>query len=40
MLAISVLEALKEAVAAARPGAVRLEAPATAEHVLKALKGG
>ncbi|WP_341911003.1 xanthine dehydrogenase molybdopterin binding subunit [Polaromonas sp. YR568] len=39
MLAISVLEALKEAVAAARPGAVRLEAPATAEHVLKALKG-
>lgn len=38
MLAISVLEALKEAVAAARPGAVRLEAPATAEHVLKALK--
>jgi xanthine dehydrogenase large subunit len=39
MLAISVLEALKEAVATARPGAVRLEAPATAEHVLKALKG-
>ena len=39
MLAISVLEALKEAIAAARPGAVRLEAPATAEHVLKALKG-
>ncbi len=39
MLAISVLEALKEAVAAARPGAVRLVAPATAEHVLKALKG-
>ncbi|WP_176491262.1 xanthine dehydrogenase molybdopterin binding subunit [Polaromonas sp. AET17H-212] len=38
MLAISVLEALKEAVAAARPGAVRLESPATAEHVLKALK--
>jgi len=39
MLAISVLEALKEAVAAARPGAVSLVAPATAEHVLKALKG-
>ena len=39
MLAISVLEALKEAVAAARPGPVRLEAPATAEHVLEALKG-
>jgi xanthine dehydrogenase large subunit len=37
MLAISVLEALKEAIAAARPGAVRLEAPATAENVLKAL---
>ncbi|MDI1239828.1 MAG: xanthine dehydrogenase molybdopterin binding subunit [Polaromonas sp.] len=39
MLAISVLEALKEAVAAARPGAVNLEAPATAEHVLRALQG-
>ncbi len=38
MLAISVLEAFKEAIAAARPGGVRLEAPATAEHVLKALK--
>jgi xanthine dehydrogenase large subunit len=38
MLAISVLEALKEAIAAARPGQVRLEAPATAENVLKALK--
>ena len=38
MLAISVLEALKEAVAAARPGAVRLDAPATAENVLRALK--
>ncbi|MES2242746.1 MAG: xanthine dehydrogenase molybdopterin binding subunit [Pseudomonadota bacterium] len=37
MLAISVLEALKEAIAAARPGPVRLEAPATAEHVLKAI---
>ena len=37
MLAISVLEAFKEAIAAARPGPVRLEAPATAEHVLKAL---
>ncbi|GAB3471674.1 xanthine dehydrogenase molybdopterin binding subunit [Polaromonas eurypsychrophila] len=38
MLAISVLEALKEAVAAARPGEVRLDAPATAENVLRALK--
>ena len=38
MLAISVLEALKEAIAAARPGKVRLEAPATAENVLRALK--
>lgn len=39
MLAISVLEALKDAVAAARAGAVRLDAPATAENVLRALKG-
>jgi xanthine dehydrogenase large subunit len=38
MLAISVLEALKEAVAAARPGPVQLQAPATAEHVLAALR--
>lgn len=38
MLAISVLEALKEAVAAAREGAVRLDAPATAENVLAALR--
>ena len=38
MLAISVLEALKEAVAAARPDAPRLDAPATAENVLRALK--
>ena len=38
MLAISVLEALKEAVAAARAGAVWLDAPATAENVLRALK--
>ncbi|WP_341918141.1 xanthine dehydrogenase molybdopterin binding subunit [Polaromonas sp. YR568] len=38
MLAISVLEAFKEAIAAARPGGVRLEAPATAENLLKALK--
>jgi xanthine dehydrogenase large subunit len=37
MLAISVLKALKEAVAAARPGVVRLQAPATAEHGLAAL---
>jgi len=39
MLAISVLEAFREAIAAARPGPVRLEAPATAEHVLRALSG-
>ncbi len=38
MLAISVLEAIKEAIAAARPGPVRLQAPATAEHVLAALR--
>lgn len=38
MLAISVFEALKEAVAAARPGAVRLDAPATAENLLRSLK--
>jgi xanthine dehydrogenase large subunit len=38
MLAISVYEALRDAVAAARPGRrVRLEAPATAENVLRAL---
>jgi xanthine dehydrogenase large subunit len=39
MLAISVYEALKDAVAAARGGAqtIRLTAPATAENVLKAL---
>lgn len=42
MLAISVFEALKDAVAQARnltgrPGPVQLEAPATAEHVLQAL---
>jgi xanthine dehydrogenase large subunit len=39
MLAISVYEALRDAVASARPGAVRLEAPATAENVLRALGG-
>ncbi len=38
MLAISVYEALREAVGARREGLVRLEAPATAEHVLRALK--
>ncbi len=38
MLAISVYEALRDAVGAAREGPVRLEAPATAEHVLRALK--
>jgi len=38
MLAISVWEALREAVASARGGGpVRLDAPATAENVLKAL---
>jgi len=42
MLAISVFEALKDALAqartlAGRPGPVQLEAPATAEHVLQAL---
>ncbi|KQM68657.1 xanthine dehydrogenase molybdopterin binding subunit [Xylophilus sp. Leaf220] len=41
MLAISVYEALRNAVAAARPGGgpVRLEAPATPENVLRALGG-
>jgi xanthine dehydrogenase large subunit len=40
MLAISVWEALREAAAAARPdGRVHMDAPATAENVLKALKG-
>ncbi|CAM3332111.1 xanthine dehydrogenase molybdopterin binding subunit [Polaromonas hydrogenivorans] len=40
MLAISVYEALRDAVASARPGErVRLEAPATAENVLRALGG-
>lgn len=39
MLAISVWEALREAAAAARAdGRVRMDAPATAENVLKALK--
>jgi xanthine dehydrogenase large subunit len=38
MLAISVYEALRDAIASARPGrAVVLEAPATPEHVLRAL---
>jgi len=38
MLAISVYEALRDAVASARPGArVQLEAPATAENILRAL---
>ena len=38
MLAISVFEALRDAVAAARPGGqVQLDAPATAENVLRAL---
>jgi xanthine dehydrogenase large subunit len=40
MLAISVWEALRDAVAAARDGGpVRMDAPATAETVLRALKG-
>jgi xanthine dehydrogenase large subunit len=40
MLAISVWEALRDAAAAARPdGRVHMDAPATAENVLKALKG-
>ena len=40
MLAISVFEALRNAVAAARPGMrVQLDAPATAENVLRALGG-
>ena len=39
MLAISVWEALRDAAAAARGGAVHMDAPATAENVLKALKG-
>ncbi len=38
MLAISVWEALREAVAASRAGVVRLDAPATAENVLRALQ--
>lgn len=39
MLAISVWEAIRDAVAAARPAVrVQLEAPATAENVLKSLK--
>jgi len=38
MLAISVYEAMRDAIASARPGqTVVLEAPATPEHVLKAL---
>ena len=40
MLAISVFEALRDAVAQARPGTrVHLDAPATAENVLRALGG-
>ena len=40
MLAISVYEALRDAVASVRPGArVQLDAPATAENVLRALGG-
>lgn len=38
MLAISVWEALRDAAAAAKGGAVRMDAPATAENVLRALK--
>ncbi len=39
MLALSVFEAMRDAVAAARGGPVHLDAPATAENVLKALQG-
>jgi xanthine dehydrogenase large subunit len=39
MLAISVWEALRDAAANAKGGAVRMDAPATAENVLRALKG-
>jgi xanthine dehydrogenase large subunit len=39
MLAISVWEALRDAAAAAKGGSVRMDAPATAENILKALKG-
>ena len=40
MLALSVFEALRDAVAAARPGQpVTLDAPATAERVLRAVGG-
>ncbi|MDB5859180.1 MAG: putative xanthine dehydrogenase large subunit [Ramlibacter sp.] len=39
MLAISVWEALRDAAASAKGAAVRMDAPATAENVLKALKG-
>jgi xanthine dehydrogenase large subunit len=39
MLAISVFEALRDAAAAARgDGQVHMDAPATAENVLRALK--
>lgn len=38
MLAISVWEALRDAVSAARGGVARLDAPATAENVLRALR--
>ena len=40
MLAISVWEALRDAAANARDGRVRMDAPGTAENVLKALKTG
>jgi xanthine dehydrogenase large subunit len=40
MLAISVWEALRDAAAAARgDGTVHMDAPATAENVLKAIRG-
>jgi xanthine dehydrogenase large subunit len=39
MLAISVYEAIRHAIASCRSGAVYLEAPATPEHVLRALQG-
>jgi len=40
MLALSVFEALREAVSAARPGPVEMNAPATAETLLRAVQQG
>jgi xanthine dehydrogenase large subunit len=38
MLGISVWEAIRDAVAAARGGGVQMDAPATAERLLRAIK--